>query len=41
MSSVVVTAKEKFLLLNEDRVVYFMGSMCRNADYVNLWKVFE
>ena len=41
MGSVVVTAKEKFLLFNEDRVVYFMGSMGRNADYVNLWKVFE
>ena len=42
MSSVVVTAKKKFISFDkdEDHLDSFMGSLMHgNADYVNLWKV--
>ena len=42
MSSVAVTAKEKFLLFDNDKdcLDSFMGSLMQgNADFVNLWKV--
>ena len=44
MSSVVVIAKEKFLLFGKkkDRSDSFMGSLMRgNANYINLWKVYR
>ena len=39
MSSVVVTAKEKFLLFEKDEDS-FMGSLMQcNVDYIGLWDV--
>ena len=44
MSSVIVTAKETFLLFDKekDRSDSFMGSLMKgNANYINLWKVYR
>ena len=39
MSSVVVTAKEKFLLFDKDEDSFMSSLMLCNVDYVGLWNV--